>query len=293
MRNKESWFPFVYGESKSDANFSTQSKAFAKTKLNSYSISEDSPLLASVGYADDGAIIFRTIPLNTTGPSTPLNDKNLFIGGKAPTFINEFRLLDTIITDGTPAAEIHPTVSVLSSQEYYVSYVLKENTRTINGKFISNFQPSEKFEIINLDILAGQKLSADSDIVGLTSSYDKKLEVQRNVFYCNGLLLYFENPVSSSPNGSSRIPKIHLVAGNINSDFATNLIQRNNLITYYDANSELNEAVIKHKPAIVSCKNEAYKSSVCVVYDTGKCKLRAVLFNPLMLIKMENLLVMK
>jgi PKD repeat protein/alpha-tubulin suppressor-like RCC1 family protein len=280
MRNKESWFPFVYGESKSDANFSTQSKAFAKTKLNSYSISEDSPLLASVGYADDGAIIFRTIPLNTTGPSTPLNDKNLFIGGKAPTFINEFRLLDTIITDGTPAAEIHPTVSVLSSQEYYVSYVLKENTRTINGKFISNFQPSEKFEIINLDILAGQKLSADSDIFGLTSSYDKKLEVQRNVFYCNGLLLYFENPVSSSPNGSSRIPKIHLVAGNINSDFATNLIQRNNLITYYDANSELNEAVIKHKPAIVSCKNEAYKSSVCVVYDTGKCKLRAVLFNP-------------
>ena len=280
MRNKDSWFPFVYGESKSDANFSTNSKAFAKTKLNSYSISEDSPLLANVGYADDGAIIFRTIPLNTIGPSVPLNDKNLFIGGKAPTFINEFRLLDTIITDGTPAAEIHPTVSVLSSQEYYVSYVLKENTRTINGKFISNFQPSEKFEIINLDTLAGQKLSDDSDIFGLTSSYDKKLELQRNVFYCNGLLLYFENPVSSSPNGSSRIPKLHLVAGNSNSDFATNLIQRNNLITYYDSNSELNEVVIKHKPAIVSCKNEAYKSSVCVVYDTGKCKLRAVLFNP-------------
>jgi PKD repeat protein len=280
MRNKDSWFPFVYGESKSDANFSTNSKAFAKTKLNSYSISEDSPLLANVGYADDGAIIFRTIPLNTIGPSVPLNDKNLFIGGKAPTFINEFRLLDTIITDGTPAAEIHPTVSVLSSQEYYVSYVSKENTRTINGKFISNFQPSEKFEIINLDTLAGQKLSDDSDIFGLTSSYDKKLELQRNVFYCNGLLLYFENPVSSSPNGSSRIPKLHLVAGNSNSDFATNLIQRNNLITYYDSNSELNEVVIKHKPAIVSCKNEAYKSSVCVVYDTGKCKLRAVLFNP-------------
>jgi len=280
MRNKDSWFPFVYGESKSDANFSTESKAFAKTKLNSYSISEDSPLLASVGYADDGAIIFRTIPLNTIGPSIPLNDKNLFIGGKAPTFINEFRLLDTIITDGTPAAELHPTVSTLSSQEYYVSYILRENTRTINGKFISNFEPSEKFEIINLDTLAGQKLSSDSDIFGLTSSYDKKLEVQRNVFYCNGLLLYFENPVSSSPNGSSRIPKLHLVAGNSNSDFATNLIQRNNLITYYDSNSELNEAVIKHKPAIVSCKNEAYKSSVCVVYDTGKCSLRAVLFNP-------------
>ena len=46
MRNKESWFPFVYGESKSDANFSTQSKAFAKTKLNSYSISEVSPKIS-------------------------------------------------------------------------------------------------------------------------------------------------------------------------------------------------------------------------------------------------------
>jgi len=280
MRNKNSWYPFVFGQAKNDSNFSTISKAFAKTKFNSYSISEDSPLLVNVGYADDGAVIFRAIPLNTTGPITPLSDKNIFVGGRPPTFINEFRLLDTIVTDGIAAAETHPTVTNISSKEYFVSYILRDNPRVINSKFIQNFVATEKFEVLNLDSLNGSKLSTDNDIFGLTSVFDKSLDLQRNVFYCNGLLLYFESALSASSNGAFRSPKLHLVAGNINSDFATNLIQRNNLITYYDANSELNEVVIKHKPGLVSCKNQSYKGNVCVVYDTGKCTLRAVLFNP-------------
>lgn len=111
-----------------DANFSTNSIAFSKLRFNSYAVSSESPLLANVGYADDGAVIFRTIPLNTTGLSAPLTDKNLLVAGKAPTFISDFRLVETIKTDGI-AAPTHPTVSIIDSQEYLVSFILKDNQK--------------------------------------------------------------------------------------------------------------------------------------------------------------------
>ena len=279
MRNKFSWFPHIFGESKQDANFTTNSIAFSKLRYNSYAVSNDSPLLANIGYADDGAIIFRTIPINTTSIFTPLTDQNLFVAGKPPTYINEFRLLDTFITDGI-AAPVHPTITVIDSQEYLASFVLKESARTINAKFISNYELSDKIELLNLDDIAGQTLSKESDIYGLSSVYDERLKLQRNVFYSSESIYYYEVPVSSSSFGNSYVPKLHLVAGNINSDFNVNLIQRDSLVTYYDSNSELSSVISKHKPAVISCKHMNYTSDVIVVYDTGKCKLRSVKFNP-------------
>ncbi len=279
MRNKFSWFPHIFGESKSDANFSTNAIAFSKMRFNSYAISSESPLLANIGYADDGSVIFRTIPLNTSGIVAPVTDQNLLVAGKAPTYISEFRLLDTLTLEGI-AAPVHPTVSIVSSQEYLASYVLKENLRTINGKFISNYELSDKFEIINLDDISGQTLSEESNIFGLTSVYDNRLNVQRNVFFSSGSIVYYEVPVSSSSFGTSIIPKLHLIAGNVNSDFVVNLIQRDSMVTYYDSNSELSSVVSKHKPAIISCKHINYSSDVIVVYDTGNCNLRVVKFNP-------------
>ena len=279
MRNKFSWYPHIFGESKSDANFSTNAIAFSKMRFNSYAISNESPLLANIGYADDGSVIFRTIPLNTSGTVAPVTDQNLLVAGKAPTYISEFRLLDTLMLEGI-AAPVHPTISIVNSQEYLASYVLKENMRTINGKFISNYELSDKFELINLDDISGQTLSEESNIFGLTSVYDNRLNVQRNVFFSSGSIFYYEVPVSSSSFGTSVIPKLHLIAGNVNSDFAVNLIQRDSMVTYYDSNSELSNVVSKHKPAIISCKHTNYSSDVIVVYDTGNCNIRAVKFNP-------------
>ena len=86
MRNKFSWHPFIDGHAKTDANFSTLSKAFVGTKYNSYSITDQAPQVINVGYADPGAIIFRSISLNTTNINPPVTDKVIFIDGIAPTF---------------------------------------------------------------------------------------------------------------------------------------------------------------------------------------------------------------
>jgi hypothetical protein len=42
----------------------------------------------------------------------------------------------------------------------------------------------------------------------------------------------------------------------------------------------LNDSVPKQRPAIISCKKEAYGGKVLVAYDTGKCKIESVLFHP-------------
>jgi len=123
MRNKNSWYPFIDGVAKTDANFSTLSKAFKGTKYNSYAISDQAPQLFNVGYADPGAIVLRSISLHTTNINAPVTDKTIFIDGIAPTYISDFRLLGPITSSGT-AYSSFPTVAQISSREYIVAYSL-------------------------------------------------------------------------------------------------------------------------------------------------------------------------
>lgn len=91
MRNKRSWYPFIDGQAKVDANFSTLSKAFKGTKYNSYTISDQATQIYNVGYADPGAIVFRSISLSTSNINAPVTDKTIFIDGVA---LHTFRISD-------------------------------------------------------------------------------------------------------------------------------------------------------------------------------------------------------
>ncbi len=279
MRNKLSWYPFIDGQSKVDANFSTLSKAFLGTKYNSYCISDQAPQLFNVGYADPGAIIFRSISLSSTNINAPLTDKTIFIDGIAPNYISDFRLIEPIISSGT-AYSSFPTVAQISSREYIVAYSLNESPRKINFKIISNYQAQLKNTLFDLDALTGNTLSDIYNIYGLTSDYDSKLGLHRSVFWCNGGIYFFEYAISSSNLGSKRSDKLHLVKGKLDEKLVTELQNRKNIVLYYDAKSELNAEVPKQKPAIISCKNQEYEGKVLVAYDTGKCNIEAVLFSP-------------
>jgi hypothetical protein len=79
MRDKNSWYPYIDGETKVDANFSTLSKAFEGTIYNSYVITDESPEIFNVGFADPGSIIVRSISLNATNIQSPITDKSIFI----------------------------------------------------------------------------------------------------------------------------------------------------------------------------------------------------------------------
>jgi PKD repeat protein len=279
MRNKLSWFPFIDGEAKTDANFSTLSKAFTGTKYNSYAVSDQAPQLFNVGYADPGAIVFRSVSLNTTSINAPITDKTIFIDGVAPTYISDFRLLEPISSSGT-AYSSFPTVSQISSREYIVAYSLNSNPRQINFKIISDYQALDKNVLFDLDALTGNTLSDKYNIYGLTSDYDEKLNLHRSIFWCNGGIYYFEYNLSSKVLGAKRSDKLHLIKGKLDEALVTELINRSNIVTYYDSQSELNAEVPKQKPALISCKKQDYNGKVLVAYDSGKCYIEAVLFDP-------------
>ena len=279
MRNKNSWYPYIDGQTKNDANFSSSSKAFAKTRFNSFLITDESPQLFNVGYADPGAIVVRSIPLNVTNIQAPPTDKTIFIDGIAPTNIADFRLIDPISSSGT-AVSSFPTITQLASREYVVAYSLKETPRKIHFKLISNYNALDKNLLIDLDFLSGSSLKEDHNIYGLTSVYDEKLKIHRSVFWSNGGIYYFENAISSSSIGRSTTSILHLIKGKLDDKLVTEMQNRKNIITYFDASSSLNDSVPKQRPAIISCKKEAYSGKVLVAYDTGKCKIESVLFHP-------------
>jgi len=279
MRNKFSWHPFIDGQAKLDANFSTFSKAFKGTRFNSYTITDQATQLFNVGYADPGAIIVRSIPLNATNINAPITDKTIFIDGIPPTYLSDFRLLEPIATSGS-AVSSFPTITQISSREYVVAYSLNATPRKINFKLISNYQLQDKNTLLDLDVMTGNTLSDKYNIYGLTSDYDEKLKLHRSAFWCNGGIYYFEYPVSSIVLGKIRFDKLHLVKGKLDEDLVSELLNRKNIITYYDANSVLNDTVPKQRPALMSCKKAEYNGKVFVAYDTGKCYIESVLFHP-------------
>jgi len=279
MRNKFSWHPFIDGYAKTDANFSTLSKAFIGTKYNSYFITDQAPQLINVGYADPGAIIFRSIPLSTTNINPPLTDRVIFVDGIAPTYISDFRLLEPIFSSGT-AYSSFPTVAQLSSREYIVAYTMDASPRTVNFKIISNYKLLSKNTLLDLDALTGNTLSDRYNIYGLSSDYDEKLGLFRSVFWCNGGIYYFEHSISSSSLGRRRSDKLHLIKGKLDENLVAELVNRQNIITYFDSNSDLNVEVPKQKPAIITCKKQDYDGKVLIAYDAGKCYIEAVLFHP-------------
>ena len=279
MRNKLSWYPFIDGQAKTDANFSTLSKAFKGTKYNSYAISDQAPQLFNVGYADPGAIVFRSISLSTTNINAPVTDKTIFIDGIAPTYISDFRLLEPITSSGT-AYSSFPTVAQISSRDYIVAYSLNASPRTINFKIISNYQVQNKNTLFDLDALTGNTLSDKYNIYGLTSDYDEKLGLHRSIFWCNGGIYYFEYVLSSSNLGEKRSDKLHLIKGKLDEALVLELKNRSNIVTYFDSASELNAEVPKQKPALITCKKQEYNGNVFVAYDSGKCYIEAVLFHP-------------
>ena len=279
MRDKNSWYPYIDGETKVDANFSTLSKAFEGTIYNSYVITDESPEIFNVGYADPGSIIVRSISLNTTNIQSPTTDKSIFIDGVAPTNTSKFRLLGPITSSGT-AVSSFATITQLASRDYLVAYSLKETPRKIHFKIISNYNTLDKNLLLDLDSISGNNLKDDYNIYGLTSSYDEKLGLHRSVFWSNGGIYYFENAFFSSSIGNTLTSKLHLIKGKLDDNLVTELKNRNNIITYFENESELNESVPKQRPAIISCKNESYDGSVIIAYDNGRCAIEAVLLNP-------------
>ena len=279
MRNKLSWYPFIDGEAKIDANFSTQAKAFMGTKYNSYAISDQAPQLINVGYADPGTIVFRSISLNTTNITAPVTDKTILVDGVPPTYISDFRLIDPIGFSGT-ALSSFPTVAQISSREYIVCYSLNATPRKINFRIISDYQPQRVNTLLDLDAYTGSSLSDKYNIYGLTSDYDERLGLHRSVFWCNGGIYYFEYDLSSSSIGSSISTRLHLIRGSLDDKLVSELQNRKNIVTYYNTNSELNAEVPKQKPALITCKKQEYNGKVFVAYDTGTCSIEAVLFHP-------------
>lgn len=286
FRDKSQWYPYRNGRTLDSADFTTETALFQKIKYNSYAVSNYSPQIYSVGYADPGSVVFQSAHLNLADTKTPFTFRALLVDGQVPTDAGEFRMIDLDTKYSGTAASQFPSVVSISSRELVFQYILEENLRKINLRLMSNYDLKDRNVSIDLDDFNGGQLDKKYNIYGLNSTYDEKTRMIKNIFWSNGNIYYYEFEVNASTTANIKIDRLHLVAGDVNDDLASTLVRRNNLVTYFDSSHELaQEKIPQQRAGILSCKNQSYDDSVVVAFDTGNCSIKAVLFNPLKEIK--------
>lgn len=285
---RNAWAPYIFGNSAEQSNFSIESKIFDKTKLNSYIISDFNPEIYMVGFADPGSIIFQSTHLNIASESVPSKSKTLLVDGAIPTDRASFNLVDDL-TSSSNAFESHPTLIQLISREFIVCYLKDENKKKILFKTISNDRVLESTPnvLLDLDLIAGISLDKKYEIYGLNSTYGELGETIHFIFWSNGNIYYFSNDFSSSTREQVKIDKIHLIKGEVGDDLSTALQNKGILYTYFNSTDKFNltdvyaKKVPKHRSGITVAKKDDYYYKLIVTFDTGKCNIQSVLFEPL------------
>jgi PKD repeat protein len=285
--SRNAWAPFIAGQSAENQNFSVESILFSKTKLNSYLISDFNPEIYMVGFADPGSIIFHSTHIDIAGVQAPFKSKTLLVDGAIPTDQKSFNLFDEL-TSSSNAFESHPTLIQLISRELIVCYLKDENKKKILFKTISNDKVLESTPNVLLDLekIAGVSLDKKYEIYGLNSTYGELGETIHFIFWSNGNIYYFSNDFSSSDRADVKIDKIHLIKGEVGDDLSTALQNKGILVSYFNSTDTFNltstygKKVPKHRSGITIAKKQDYYYKMIVTFDTGKCNLQSVLFEP-------------
>ena len=279
FRDKDTWYPIQGGNVDTRLDFNKNTFIFEKTKFNSFCLSDHSPQIYSVGYADPGALILQTTHLTMSNINSPNTDKVLHIDGKVPTDVAQFRLFEPITTVGT-ASTAFASVCQIKSNELIVSYSLQEEPRKIFYRIVSNNQVQAKNLLLDLDDLSGNVLNASYNIYGINSFYDKLSNVHKTTFMSNGNVYYHEFDINGSITTNTKTTLIHLIKGDLNDKLASALNNKQLLHKYFDSASGFASTIPTQRPGITACQKQSYASHTIIAYQTGKCKIEAVLFKP-------------
>lgn len=279
FRDKNTWYPLRSGNVDPKLNFNQYTTIFEKTKFNGYCLSDYSPQIYCVGYADPGSIVLQTTHLSLSNVNSPNTDQVLHIDGKVPTDVAQFRLFEPISTVGT-ATTAFASVIQMKSREIMVAYSLQEEPRKIYYKIVSNNQVQAKNLLLDLDDLSGNTLNASYNIYGINSVYDKLANIHKTTFWSNGNVYYHEFDLDGSKTGNQKTSILHLVKGDANDKLASALSNKNLLKKYFDTTSGFATTIPAQRPGITSCQKQSYASHTIIAYQTGKCKIEAVLFKP-------------
>jgi PKD repeat protein len=279
FRDKNTWYPLRSGNVDPKLNFNQYTTIFEKTKFNGYCLSDYSPQIYCVGYADPGSIVLQTTHLALSNVNSPNTDQVLHIDGKVPTDVAQFRLFEPITTVGT-ATTAFASVIQMKSREIMVAYSLEEEPRKIYYKIVSNNQVQAKNLLLDLDDLAGNTLNASYNIYGINSVYDRLANIHKTTFWSNGNVYYHEFDIDGSKTGNQKTSILHLVKGDANDKLASALSNKKLLKKYFDTASGFATTIPAQRPGITSCQKQSYASHTIIAYQTGKCKIEAILFKP-------------
>ena len=279
FRDKNTWYPLRSGNVDPKLNFNQYTTIFEKTKFNGYCLSDYSPQIYCVGYADPGSIVLQTTHLALSNVNSPNTDQVLHIDGKVPTDVAQFRLFEPITTVGT-ATTAFASVIQMKSREIMVAYSLEEEPRKIYYKIVSNNQVQAKNLLLDLDDLSGNALNASYNIYGINSVYDRLANIHKTTFWSNGNVYYHEFDIDGSKTGNQKTSILHLVKGDANDKLASALSNKKLLKKYFDTASGFATTIPAQRPGITSCLKQSYASHTIIAYQTGKCKIEAILFKP-------------
>jgi PKD repeat protein len=279
FRDKNTWYPLRSGNVDPKLSFNQYTTIFEKTKFNGYCLSDYSPQIYCVGYADPGSIVLQTTHLSLSNVNSPNTDQVLHIDGKVPTDVAQFRLFEPITTVGT-ATTAFASVIQMKSREIMVAYSLEEEPRKIYYKIVSNNQVQAKNLLLDLDDLSGNALNASYNIYGINSVYDRLANIHKTTFWSNGNVYYHEFDIDGSKTGNQKTSILHLVKGDANDKLASALSNKKLLKKYFDTASGFATTIPAQRPGITSCQKQSYASHTIIAYQTGKCKIEAILFKP-------------
>ena len=279
FRDKDAWYPLRSGNVDPSSNFNQYTTIFEKTKFNGYCLSDYSPQVFCVGYADPGSIVLQTTHLALSNVNSPNTDQVLHIDGKVPTDVAQFRLFEPITTAGT-ASTAFASVIQMKSREIMVAYSLQEEPRKIYYKIVSNNQVQAKNLLLDLDDLSGNTLNASYNIYGINSVYDRLANIHKTTFWSNGNVYYHEFDLDGSKTGNQKTSILHLVKGDANDKLSSSLTNKKLLKKYFDTTSGFATTIPAQRPGITSCQKQSYASHTIIAYQTGKCKIEAILFKP-------------
>lgn len=279
-----SWSNYLFGKFES-GNFASLPLLFEKSKLNSFSISDTSPVVTVAGYMKSNSIVAQSVEMTRSNTTVPSGMKTYLIHG-IPESVKSFNnvVYPNNASSGT-ANTSYPSVVNLNDRDLIITYLKQEEPFKIFGRFVENEKIEDEFIVLDLPLMTNQtsdtlKNNLESTIDNINSTFDKRNKILKLVFNLEKSLFYYEISLSSLSNKKHIPSKLHFVAGTYNASnilFSSlsnqyNLFVQNGVATDQDLG--------KQRAGIINHTNSEQDSEISIWYKDKDNYLNSILIVP-------------
>ena len=279
-----SWSNYLFGKFE-NGNFSSLPLLFEKSKLNSFCVSDGSPIISIAGYVKTNSIVVQTTEMTRSNNTAPSQMKTYLIHG-TPESVKSFNnvVYPNNSSSGT-ANTSYPSVVHLNDRDLLVTYLKQEEPYKIFGRFIENEKVEDEFVVMDLPLLTNLssetlKTNLQSSVDYINSTFDKRNKIYKLVFSLEKSLFYYEVSLTSLSNKKQISGKLHFVAGTYDSAkiLFSSLRSQGNL--FVENGVATNQDLGQQRAGIISLTNSEQDSQISIWYKDKDNYLNSILIVP-------------